>query len=212
MRPPRWCACGYVMPAGAGAARKRKSAPTVAILRGGGRPVCGEPWRGPSAIGSVAAMASPNLELIESFYTAFDACEGDKMAACYAPDAHFYDPVFEDLNGDEPGAMWRMLTGQAKDLKVELAEHSAEGNAGTARWIANYTFSQTGRHVTNDVSAKFRFTDDGKIADHRDDFSFYGWSKQALGPPGLLLGWTPIIRGATRKRARASLDKFMAAT
>jgi ketosteroid isomerase-like protein len=155
-------------------------------------------------------MPNDNLALIESFYTAFDACDGDTMASCYAPDAHFHDPVFEDLNGDEPGAMWRMLTGQATDLKVELAEHDATGDTGSARWIANYTFSQTGRHVTNDVKATFTFTEDGKIADHRDDFSFYGWSKQALGPPGLLLGWTPVIRSATRKRARASLDKFMA--
>jgi ketosteroid isomerase-like protein len=153
---------------------------------------------------------SPNLARIESFYAAFNECDGDTMAAAYAPDAHFYDPVFEDLNGEEPGAMWRMLTGQAQDLRVELAESAADGDSGSARWIAHYTFSQTGRKVTNDVSATFTFNGDGLITDHRDDFSFYGWSKQALGPPGLLLGWTPIVRGATRKRARASLDKFMA--
>jgi hypothetical protein len=147
-----------------------------------------------------------SAETIERFYSAFDAKDGAAMAALYAVDAHFYDPVFTDLNGSEPGAMWRMLTGQAKDLSVELAEHDAT----SARWIARYTFSQTGNKVVNDVKATFVFDDAGLIKDHRDDFSFYTWAKQALGPPGLLLGWTPIVKGATRKRARASLDKFIA--
>ena len=150
-----------------------------------------------------------NAELIEEFYGAFDRRDGDRMAASYAPDARFSDPVFTDLRGDEPGAMWRMLTGQAKDLRVELREHDAEGDRGTARWIAHYTFTRTGRPVVNDVRASFRFAD-GLIAEHTDSFSFHRWARQALGPPGLLLGWTPIVRSATRRQARASLDSFMA--
>ena len=155
-------------------------------------------------------MPDANDALIREFYEAFDQRDGDRMAACYAPDAHFSDPVFTDLNGEEPGAMWRMLTGRADDLRVELLEHDADGEQGTARWKAHYTFTQTGRPVVNDVKATFRFTDDHLIADHRDDFSFHAWSRQALGPPGLLLGWTPIVRSATRKKARAGLDEFMA--
>ena len=37
------------------------------------------------------------------------------------------------------------------------------------------------------------------------------WARQALGPPGLLLGWTPVIRTAVRRKARAGLDEFLAA-
>jgi hypothetical protein len=131
------------------------------------------------------------------------------MAACYAPDARFSDPVFVDLEGQEPGAMWRMLTDRADDLKIELVEHDADGDRGSARWIAHYTFTQTGRPVTNDVHAAFRFAQ-GLIAEHRDDFDFHHWSRQALGTPGLLLGWTPILRASVRRRARAGLDEFMA--
>jgi uncharacterized protein len=131
------------------------------------------------------------------------------MAACYAPDARFSDPVFVDLEGQEPGAMWRMLTGRADDLKIELVEHDADGDRGSARWIAHYAFTQTGRPVTNDVRAAFRFAQ-GLIAEHRDDFDFHHWSRQALGTPGLLLGWTPILRASVRRRARAGLDEFMA--
>lgn len=131
------------------------------------------------------------------------------MAACYAPDARFSDPVFPDLEGQEPGAMWRMLTRRADDLKIELLEHEADGDRGSARWVAHYTFTQTGRPVRNDVRASFRFAQ-GLIAEHRDDFDFHRWSRQALGTPGLLLGWTPILRASVRRRARAGLGEFMA--
>ena len=131
------------------------------------------------------------------------------MAACYAPDARFSDPVFPDLKGQEPGAMWRMLTRRADDLKLELLEHEADGDRGSARWVAHYTFTQTGRPVRNDVRASFRFAQ-GLIAEHRDDFDFHRWSRQALGAPGLLLGWTPILRASVRRRARAGLGEFMA--
>src|SRR3954464_2914514 len=144
-------------------------------------------------------------ELIQRFYAAFNDHDGDTMAPCYAPSAHFWDPVFGDLNGQEPGAMWRMLTGRAPDLTVQLAAHSSEGDSGTAHWIAHYTFSQTGRKVVNDIRATFTFRD-GLIADHRDDFDFTKWARQAIGIPGLL----PPVRSAIRKKARAGLDEYMA--
>jgi ketosteroid isomerase-like protein len=151
---------------------------------------------------------NPDNELIERFYDAFARLDGDTMAACYAPDAHFSDPVFTDLRGDEPGAMWRMLTGRAKDLDVKLVEHDVDAGSGSAHWLADYTF-RTGRRVHNDVRAEFRFRD-GLIAEHRDSFSFYAWSRQALGPAGLALGWTPMLRSKVRREARAGLEEFMA--
>ena len=154
-------------------------------------------------------MAGETAALVERFYVAFHEHDGAAMAACYAPDATFSDPVFPRLRGAEPGAMWRMLTGQSKDLRVELLEHEADADRGSAHWRAHYTFTQSGRAVVNDVHASFRFAD-GLIAEHEDRFDFHRWSRQALGPPGLLLGWTPLLRGAVRRRARASLDEFLA--
>ncbi len=129
------------------------------------------------------------------------------MTDCYAPGARFSDPVFTDLRGEEPGAMWRMLTGRASDLTVRLVSHEATGESGRANWIADYTFS-TGRRVHNDVTAHFRFHD-GLIAEHRDAFSFYAWARQALGLAGLALGWTPILRAKVQRQARAQLDEFL---
>ena len=151
-------------------------------------------------------MTAENDAVIERFYGAFAQRDGAAMEACYAPDVHFSDPVFTDLRGPEAGAMWRMLTRTARDLKVELPEH----DAGSAHWIARYTFSATGRPVVNDVRATFRFTDDGLIADHVDQFSFWTWSRQALGTKGLLLGWTPFLRSKVGGTAKAGLDKFIA--
>lgn len=153
-------------------------------------------------------MAHPNDELIQRFYAAFARRDGDAMAACYAPDARFSDPVFTDLRAGEPGAMWRMLTGRAQDLEVRLAEHEAGDERGSAHWLADYTF-RTGRRVHNDVRAEFRFSG-GLIAEHRDSFSFHAWARQALGPVGLALGWTPIVHGKVKREARAGLDEFIA--
>ena len=61
-----------------------------------------------------SAVPGAVVELIERFYAAFDRKDGDAMAACYAPDARFSDPAFGELRGAEPGAMWRMLTSQAR--------------------------------------------------------------------------------------------------
>jgi ketosteroid isomerase-like protein len=153
--------------------------------------------------------AQGNKQLIERFYAAFDRRDGEEMAGCYALQARFSDPVFPGLQNDEPGAMWRMLTSRSDDLHVELLEHDADETSGSAHWKATYTFTQTGRPVVNDVHARFVFAD-GQIEQHEDSFSFFRWSRQALGTPGLLLGWTPILKGATQKRARASLDEYMA--
>jgi ketosteroid isomerase-like protein len=148
-------------------------------------------------------------ELIHRFYAAFDRRDGDAMAACYAPDARFSDPVFPDLRGEQPGQMWRMLTAQAQELRVELLEHAADDATGSAHWRAHYVFTQTGRPVVNDVRASFRFAG-GLIAEHTDAFSFWRWSRQALGPPGLLIGWTPFLREPVRRRAAANLERFAA--
>ncbi len=154
-------------------------------------------------------MAHPHAEMIERFYTAFNALDGAAMAACYAPDVHFSDPVFQDLHGPEAGAMWVMLTDRAQDLKIELVAHEAHDERGSAHWLADYTFTSTGRKVHNDVHAEFTFRD-GLIHTHHDRFSFYGWARQALGPAGLLLGWTPVIQGKVRRQAREGLDAAMA--
>lgn len=151
--------------------------------------------------------AAANRATIERFYEAFGQRNGAAMTACYAPDAHFRDPAFGDLEGDEIGAMWRMLTGRAADLEIELREHEAGEETGSAHWIARYTFS-TGRPVVNDIQARFRFAPDGRISDHVDEFDFRAWAKQALGPSGHLVALLPPLRSKARAKALGQLAAF----
>jgi ketosteroid isomerase-like protein len=150
-----------------------------------------------------------NAALLTRFYTAFAERDGDAMAACYHPDAEFSDPVFPELKGKEPGAMWRMLTARADDLVVRFSGIEADDASGKAHWEADYTFSATGRFVKNVIDAEFTF-EDGLIRTHVDTFDFYRWSRMALGPTGLFLGWTPIVKNKVRGQAGAQLQKFIA--
>jgi uncharacterized protein (TIGR02246 family) len=153
--------------------------------------------------------AGANAALIDRFYDAFGRRDAETMAACYAPDATFSDPVFQNLRGAEVPSMWRMLCEGASDLTIVHRDVRVEGDRGAAHWDADYTFSATGRPVHNEIDAGFVFRD-GLIAEHVDRFDLWKWTRQALGPVGLLLGWSPPVRGKVRSQARARLDQYMA--
>lgn len=153
--------------------------------------------------------AAANAALIERFYSAFARRDHVAMAEAYTPDARFSDPAFGELRGDEVRAMWRMLCERGQDLEVSHRDVEADGERGSARWQADYTFSATGRRVHNEIEASFRFRD-GLISEHDDRFSLWRWSRQALGPIGLALGWSPPIRSKVQGEARRSLRAFMA--
>ncbi len=45
----------------------------------------------------------------------------------------------------------------------------------------------------NKIKAHIRIAD-GKIIEHTDEFDIYKWSRQALGLPGILLGWSGYLK------------------
>lgn len=152
-----------------------------------------------------------NEELIRRLYEALERGDGEGMAACYAADARFEDPVFGELDGARAGAMWRMLCGTpGASVRVELCDVVADDDSGSAHWEAFYKFSRTGRDVHNRIDAAFRFRN-GRIVDHRDRFSLWRWAGMALGPQGILLGWAPPVRARIRSQARANLERFVTA-
>lgn len=146
-----------------------------------------------------------NKQIIQELFAAFGRRDGEAMARYYHPQAVFKDPVFEELRAEQIANMWKMLCGRGKDLQIELVRCDANGDTGSAQWEAKYTFSKTGKLVHNKVSSQFTFRD-GLIISQTDDFNFWAWAKMALGTPGRLLGWTPMIRNAVRKEAKRSLQ------
>ena len=91
---------------------------------------------------------------------------------------------------------------------MQVLAIAADDRRGRAHWEPRYRFSATGRPVHNVIDAEFEFRD-GLIVVHRDRFSFWRWSRQALGASGLLLGWTPWLRAKVRARAEANLRVYL---
>lgn len=151
--------------------------------------------------------ADENRALITRFYEAFARRDGAAMAACYHPEARFSDPAFPNLRGAEIGAMWTMLCQRAQEFSLTFRDVQADAARGTAHWEAKYLFSKTGRHVHNIIEAEFAFKD-GLIVAHDDRFSFWRWSRQALGLPGVLLGWSAFLRGKVQAEAAKGLAIF----
>ena len=157
----------------------------------------------------------PNQTRLEQFYAAFARLDADAMAACYAPDAQFDDEVFSLRGHAQVSGMWHMLCDatRAKGADVwqlSYRDLSADAQTGQAHWEADYRFSATGRRVHNVIDGVFAFNAQGLITRHRDRFDFWAWSRQALGVPGLLLGWTPFLRNKVKAQATASLKKYLA--
>lgn len=124
------------------------------------------------------------------------------MTALYAPEATFSDPVFPALHGSDIGAMWSMLLGRAKEFDVQLDHLAVTESSARAQWTATYLFGR--RPVTNRVTSDFH-TESGRIRTQKDAFSFWKWSRQALGPLGWIAGWTAFLRARVRKDAARRL-------
>ena len=149
---------------------------------------------------------------IERLYAAFRRLDAETMAACYAPDARFDDEAFSLQGREGIGAMWAMLCDavKAKGRDVWKLE-TRDITERSAHWEPTYRFSATGRMVHNIIDAEFEFDGAGLIKRHRDHFDFWRWARQALGLPGVLLGWTPMLRAKVRAQAAKNLDRFIAA-
>jgi len=146
--------------------------------------------------------------LIHDFYKAFAREDAEGMAQCYHPEIEFEDPAFSKLTGDEVGDMWRMLLQRANgNLKISHSGVQADAQQGKANWEAHYPFGKAKRPVHNKIAAQFKFKE-GKIYRHKDHFSMWRWSRQALGPMGLLLGWSPIVRNKVQATSRGLLKEF----
>ena len=140
------------------------------------------------------------------FYTALQQHDWRAMNACYHPEARFHDPVFGHLDADGVRAMWELLLSRGTDLRLAY-EVEREGEEGAVvRWEARYTFTRTGRQVVNKARTVITLRD-GLVLHQDDAFDRWRWARQALGMPGLLLGWSPAFWRKVRGQLRGALDR-----
>ena len=139
--------------------------------------------------------------LLTRLYDALSRRDGEAMAALYAPDATFEDPVFR-LRGASIGRMWVALTRRAKRFEISYSIVEAGAGSGRVEWTARYLFGGK-RPVVNAIVSEIDLSK-GKIVRQTDRFDFPRWAAQALGLPGRLLGRFEWFRRAfSRKAAKA---------
>jgi hypothetical protein len=148
--------------------------------------------------------AEGHRKLIARFYAALGQRDAAAMAACYAPEATFTDPVCGKLDAAGVAAMWRMLCSRGQDLRVVASAIEADEKRGKAHWQASYTYGPTRRPVVNEIDATFVFRR-GLIVEHTDRFDLKRWATQALGLSGRVLGFTPLLAPLVRKQAASAL-------
>ncbi|MFD2531727.1 nuclear transport factor 2 family protein [Gracilimonas halophila] len=149
-----------------------------------------------------------NENVIDQLYSALQKVDHEGMIRCYHPEATFKDPVFDLGSKKEIAGMWTMLCKRAKEFEFHFDQVWADEESGKARLKAKYLFSQTNRMVHNNINARFKFKD-GFIIEHVDSFDFWRWSRQALGLPGLLLGWSSFLQKKVQRQAYKNMEAFI---
>lgn len=153
-------------------------------------------------------MSNPVEKVANNFYSAFQQKNANGMIECYHQDLQFEDPAFGKLSYAQTCGMWKMLCESAKDLSIEYSILKSEDNYVEVRWIAEYSFSKTGKFVHNEIIAQLMFRD-GKIIQHTDNFDLFKWAKQAMGLQGWLIGSTPFFRKKLQQQTNYQLAKYM---
>jgi hypothetical protein len=147
----------------------------------------------------------PNAHLIETLYTSLRDNQPNAAAACYAEDAHSEDIAFR-LDGRECILqMWRLVCSQ--EVHVTFDSVFADDQKGGANWVARYTFTDTGRKVTNATTSHFVFRD-AMIVNHVDRCDAVAWASQAYPfPKSLAAGLIgPLRRYVARKKLKQFIE------
>ena len=128
--------------------------------------------------------ASETRAALTHLYDALARRDGAAMAALYADDAVFEDPVFR-LRGADIGKMWIGLTARAKNFAISYSVVEAGTDSGSVELTARYLFAGR-RPVVNAIRSDLAFARRShRPADRPVRFP-------ALGGPGARPGRPPL--------------------
>ncbi len=151
----------------------------------------------------------PNALLLQRLFSSLNQHDHEAMAACYHSRATFTDIAF-DLRGKEQiHAMWHMICqpdDHTSDIRAMFHVIHADDRSGWVNLIDDYTFSSTGRPVTNVIDSHFTFEND-LIMRQRDFCDPRAWAAMALGGVrGLFAAQFHFLRSL---KARQMLLRFV---
>ena len=147
-----------------------------------------------------------NGVLLKRLYSSLDQHKPGEMAECYHANARFRDIAFDLEGRDAIHKMWRMIC--AGDIRARFEVVEADDEGGVVKLVDEYTFTDTGRRVKNDIESRFRFRD-GLIVEHLDNCDEKAWAAAAIGGVGgFLAGRFRFLRAW---KAKQKLDRFVAA-
>jgi len=147
-------------------------------------------------------MATPSL--IERLYNALDRHDHETMASRYHAAATFRDIAFDLRGRTRIHAMWHMIC--LTDIRASFVVLDSTATSARVKLIDEYTFTDTGRRVRNEIESRFEFAD-GVIVEHVDDCDPHLWAAMAFGRT---LGFIPgRVRMLRSLKARLLLRAFI---
>ena len=151
----------------------------------------------------------PNAVLLQRLFSSLNQHDHKTMAACYHSQATFTDIAFDLRGRQQIHAMWHMICqpgDHTSDIQAMFNVIHADDQRGWVNLVDDYTFSPTGRKVTNVIDSHFCF-EDGLVAKQHDFCDPRAWASMAVGSlSGLLAGQFHFLRSF---KARQMLDKFV---
>src|SRR5262245_7902070 len=123
--------------------------------------------------------------LIERLYSALNRHDHETMASCYQDSATFRDIAFDLSGRTQIHAMWHMIC--VTDIRASFVVLNSTATSALVKLTDEYTFTDTGRRVRNEIHSQFQFVG-GLIAEHVDDCDPHLWAAMAFGRT---LGFVP---------------------
>ncbi|KIM24981.1 hypothetical protein M408DRAFT_331453 [Serendipita vermifera MAFF 305830] len=156
--------------------------------------------------------AHSGQELVERYLAAYKAGDLQAMEACMDPEFTFSDPAFPHLDTKHAKGMFAMFINNRDTNKMEVEYTDIKKGTNDLTYTATYTVKYlfAGRPVTNVIRPTFTISPTTNLLlTQVDDFPFYPWARQALGLPGLLLGWSGYLQGKVQQTAGSRLEHSM---
>jgi SnoaL-like domain len=154
-------------------------------------------------------VATAREQQIRKFYADLEQGRAEACIEQLSAEATFEDPIFGKVAAGEVPSLIRFLCANPSPGRrfevheVQIHDHER----ATLRWTAHYIFPTTGRAVANQIETPMSFRDN-RIASYADRFDLWRWMGMALGPVGVLFGWTPILQEKVRSTVHSRFVKF----